>query len=134
MQPDLSDNADAFTVTDVQPHVLKAKASKNDADRPSYNQAIIGPHAKKWWQAMETELNTLENDLRAWTLVEHEPWMNVLPMTCAFCLKCFPSGLVKKFKARFFVCSDMQVKRIDFFETWAPMVKCTTVFLQPSWV
>jgi hypothetical protein len=101
MQPDLSDATGTLTVTDVdvQPHVLKAKASKNDADRPSYNQAINGPHTKKWWQAMETELNTLENDLRAWTLVKHEPWMNVLPMTWAFHLKHFPSCLVKKFKA-----------------------------------
>ena len=101
MQPDCSDDAGALTITDVQPHVLKAKASKNDADSPSYNQAMDSSHAKKWWQAMETEVNTLENDLWAWTLVKREPCMNVLPITWAFHLKHFQSGLVKKFKARF---------------------------------
>ncbi|KAL7485003.1 hypothetical protein ACHAW6_010599 [Cyclotella cf. meneghiniana] len=103
MQPDLSDDAGALTVTDVQPHVLKAKASRNDADSPVYNQAINGPHAEKWWQAI------------------------VLPMTWAFHLKRFPSGLVKKFKATFCVCSDMQVEGVDVFETWAPVVQWTIV-------
>jgi hypothetical protein len=107
--------------------VLKAKARKNDADSPSYNQTINSPHAEKWLQAMETELNTLENDLRAWTLVKNEPWMNVLPMTWAFHLKHFSGGLIKKFKARFCVCGGMQVEGVDVFETWAPVIQWTTV-------
>ncbi len=76
---------------------------------------------------METELTTLESNLHTWELVPHEPWMHVLPSTWAFHLKHFPNGLAKKFKARFCVRGDMQIKGVDFFETWAPVVQWNTV-------
>ncbi|KAL7476613.1 hypothetical protein ACHAW6_002460 [Cyclotella cf. meneghiniana] len=76
---------------------------------------------------MESELTTLESELRAWELVPREPWMHVLPSTWAFRLKRFPSGLAKKFKAHFCICGDRQVEGVDFFETWAPVIQWTTV-------
>eukprot|EP00804_Cyclotella_cryptica_P029262 CCRYP_011688-RA/>CCRYP_011688-RA protein AED:0.41 eAED:0.29 QI:0/0/0/1/1/1/2/0/509 len=92
LQPDLSDDLGSFTVTDVQPHILAAKNATNSADSPTYGQAINSPHAEKWWEAMESELTTLETDLQAWELVPREPWMHVLPSTWAFRLKRFPNG------------------------------------------
>ena len=123
LQPDLSDDPGSFTVTDVQPHILAAKSATNTANSPTYGQAINSPHAEKWWEAMETELTTLESDLQAWELVPHEPWMHVHPSTWAFRLKRFPNGLAKKFKARFCIRGDRQVEGVDFFETWAPVVQ-----------
>ncbi|KAL7484019.1 hypothetical protein ACHAW6_009661 [Cyclotella cf. meneghiniana] len=127
LQPDLVDDLASFTVTDVQPHILAASPVGNSSDSPTYSQAIHSPHAEKWWEAMETELTTLESDLQAWELVPREPWMHVLPSTWAFRLKRFPNGLAKKFKARFCVRGDMQIEGVDFFETWAPVVQWTTV-------
>jgi hypothetical protein len=106
---------------------LAAKSSSNPADSPTYSQAINSPHAEKWWEAMESELTTLESDLQAWELVPREPWMHVLPSTWAFRLKRFPNGLAKKFKARFCIRGDRQIEGVDFFETWAPVVQWTTV-------
>ena len=126
VQPDLSDELGSYTVTDMQPHILQAKASKRDADNPSYTQAMNSPNADKWYEAAQIELKTLE-DINAWSLVKREPWMKVLPMTWAFKLKRFPDGLAKKFKARFCVRGDRQIEGIDFFETWAPVVQWTTV-------
>ncbi len=40
----------------------------------------------------------------------------------------FPDGLIKKFKARFCARGDQQIKGIDFFETYAPVVQWTTIF------
>ena len=125
--PDLTDDVDAFTLQAVQPHVLQAKAKTSDADAPSYKQAMNSPDADKWYEAMETEFKTLEDDQKAWSLVKREPWMKVVPSTWAFRLKRYPDGLVKKFKARFCVRGDMQVEGIDYFETWAPVVQWTTV-------
>ena len=65
----------------IQPHILSAKSATNAADSPTYSQAINSPHAEKWWEAMESELTTLESDLLAWELVPREPWMHVLPST-----------------------------------------------------
>eukprot|EP00804_Cyclotella_cryptica_P000828 CCRYP_001075-RA/>CCRYP_001075-RA protein AED:0.12 eAED:0.13 QI:0/0/0/1/0/0.25/4/0/1066 len=78
LQPDLSDDNASFTITDVQPHLLTASPAGDTSDSPTYSQAIHSPHAEKWWDAMETELTTLESDLQAWELVPHEPWMHEL--------------------------------------------------------
>ena len=43
--------------------------------------------------------------------------------------KRFPDGLIKKFKARFCARGGMQLKGIDFFETYAPVVQWTTIRL-----
>eukprot|EP00956_Cyclotella_meneghiniana_P031963 scaffold85834_cov44-Cyclotella_meneghiniana.AAC.4 len=124
--PDLSDELGSYTITDMQPHILQAKANKHDADNPTYTQAMNSPNADKWYEAAQIELKTLE-DINAWSLVKREPWMKVLPMTWAFKLKRFPDGLAKKFKARFCVRGDRQIEGVDFFETWAPVVQWTTV-------
>ena len=126
-EPDLCDELGSYTITNVQPHLLTAGNSKNDSDSPSFTQAINGPFAEKWWDAMNTELETLEVDLQAWELVKRESWMNVLPSTWAFKLKRFPDGLVKKFKARFCVRGDLQKEGVDYFATWSPVVQWTTV-------
>ena len=123
---DLSDDLNDATITDVQPHILKAKLEA-DPDMPTYNQAMQSPHQEEWWNAMGEEMDTLENQLEAWSIVRREPWMNVLPSKWALKLKRFPDGLVKKFKARFCVRGDRQIEGVDFFETWAPVVQWTTV-------
>ena len=101
LQPDLSDDSLSMTITNVQPHLLKAKASKSDPDNPMWSQAMNSADVDRWWEAMSTEIETLEVDLKVWKLVKREPWMKVLPFTWAFCIKHFPDGLIKKFKACF---------------------------------
>eukprot|EP00804_Cyclotella_cryptica_P010321 CCRYP_012254-RA/>CCRYP_012254-RA protein AED:0.10 eAED:0.03 QI:0/0/0/1/1/1/3/0/1268 len=130
LQPDLSDDHASFTVTDVQPHLLTGSPAGDTSDSPTYSQAIHSPHAEKWWEAMDTQLTTLDSDLQVWELVPREPWMHVLPSTWAFRLKRFPNGLAKKFKARFCVLGDMQIEGVDFFETWAPVVHPQITLLQ----
>ena len=55
--------------------------------------------------------------------------MNVIRLTWAFKLKCYPDGLIKKFNARFYARGDMQLEGIDFFDTYAPVVQWTTIRL-----
>ena len=52
--------------------------------------------------------------------------MNVIKSTWVFKLKRYPDGLINKFKALFCDRGDMQLKGIYFFETYAPLVQCTT--------
>ena len=59
------------------------------------------PFVTNFWKAMEVELGTLENKMKAWTYVDRTPDMKVLPSTWAFKVKRYPDGSVKKFKARF---------------------------------
>ena len=85
-----------------------------------------GPYSDQFYDAMIEELNTLEQ-IGAWTKVPRKKSMNILKSTWAFKIKRFPSGLVRKFKARFCVRGDMQIEGVDFDETNAPVVNWITV-------
>ena len=73
---------------------------------------------------MELEIATIEN-INAWEVMEYnsKTMPNVIPSTWAFKCKRFPDGLIKKFKAHFCAQGDMQLEGINFFETYAPVVK-----------
>ena len=94
------------------PLALALKA--NSADNPNWYQAMNGPLADGYWDAMEKELNTLK-DKNSWKIVDRKPWMNVLPSTWAFKCKRYPDGSVRKLKARFCVRGDKQKEGIDYF-------------------
>ena len=55
--------------------------------------------------------------------------MNVINFTWAFKIKQYPEGTLCKLKARFFVRGFQQIKGIDYFETYAPVVSWMTVRL-----
>jgi hypothetical protein len=112
----------------IQPHALAAKRG-NDADNPSYDEAMSGEHQSEYYQAALVELKTLQDDLQCWELVRRTDDMNVLPSTWAFKCKRYPDGRIKKFKARFCARGDRQKEGIDFFETWSPVVQWQTVRL-----
>ena len=108
------------------PHPLLLSAKANDEDTPKWHQAMNGPYADKFQDACDTEIDTLK-DLNTWEKVERESWMNVIKSTWAFKVKRYPSGLIRKFKARFCVRGDMQIAGVDFDETFAPVVNWVTV-------
>ena len=109
MDPDLD------VPTDVNLLIFAAKA--NDQDNPS----------EGFWEAMKTEIDTLLT-LGAWALVPLEKGMQILPSTWAFRVMRFPSGLVKKLKARICVMGNQQVG-VDLFECYASVVSWTTMRL-----
>ena len=106
------------------PLVLAAKA--NDADNPRWHEATSGENSEGFWDAMWKEIKTLE-DKDVWEQVPREASMRVIPVTWAFKIKRFPSGLVRKLKARLCARGDMQKQGIDYFESFAPVVSWTTV-------
>ena len=88
---------------------------------------MYGPFQDDFWGAMEAKLDTLQNQMNSWELVPCTPDMHVLPSTWAFKIKCYPDGLIKKFKAHFCVCSDHQKEGVDYFETWALFAQWSTI-------
>ena len=117
---------DNGTLELLSPMALGAKA--NDADTPNYHQAMNGPNAPGFWEASRKEIETLVK-MGVWEVVKREPWMNVIPTTWAFKIKRFPSGLVRKLKARLCVRGDLEIENVHFWETFAPVVNWTTVRL-----
>jgi hypothetical protein len=115
------------TVEWMHPMLLGAKA--NSEDNPTWEEAMNRPNRKGYWEACEKKLNTFDSDKNAWDVVDHQPWMNVLPSTWAFKCKRFPSGDIRKLKARFCVRGDRQVEGGNYFDTFALVVNWTTVRL-----
>ena len=83
LKPDLADDVGSYSITDVQPHLLKAKAATHDADNPTYTRAMNSPVHDKWYESMVVEYETLLK-IKAWTLVKRTSEMSVLPVTWAF--------------------------------------------------
>ena len=55
--------------------------------------------------------------------------MNILSYTYAFKYKRFSGGHVKKSKSRFCAIGGEKIERVDYFETYAPVVIWTTILL-----
>ena len=55
--------------------------------------------------------------------------MNAIRSTWAYKCKMYADGLIKKLKAMFSAHRDQQLERIDFFDTYAPLVQWTTILL-----
>ena len=110
------------------PNALSAKVDDAEADTLTFTEAMNHPEADGFWKAAKAELETLKK-FCVWDEVQREPWMNVLPSVWAFRIKRYPTGLVRKLKARFCACGYRQIHNVDFFETYSPVVSWTTVRL-----
>ena len=64
----------------------------------------------------------------AWDIVDQYDYMNSINLTWDFKYKRYPDGLIKDCKAQFFARGNQQLEVIYFFETYAPVVQCTTVW------
>lgn len=107
-------------------HPLTLSVKANAEDNPRWEEALNGPDAEGYWQAMEAELDALCK-MNAWEVVPREQADRVIPSTWVFRCKRFPDGSVRKLKARFCVRGDQQIEGVDFFDTYAPVVSWTTV-------
>jgi hypothetical protein len=122
-----SGKVEELIVTYVHPLFLKAHSAASKADNPSWLEATRGKFANEYWKAMKLEIATLEA-IDAWSVIDRFDH-HIIASTWAFKCKRYPDGLIKKFKARFCARGDQQIKGIDFFETYAPVVQWRTIRL-----
>lgn len=114
---DLLTCQDSGVVDIVDPRVYATKVRCKDADTPTYQQAMNGPDATEYLQAMKLEIHTLIGQ-RTWKYVDRNrvpKGQNVFKGTWVFKLKRLPDGTAYRHKARFCARGDMQKEGIDFF-------------------
>ena len=92
-----------------------------------------GPDATEYLNAMKLEIQTLKSQ-NTWVTVDWPKDRSVLKGTWAFKLKHLPDGTAYQHKARFCAGGDVQIKGVDFFETYAPVVQWSTIRLLLSTV
>src|SRR5438045_2219605 len=88
---------------------------------PTFQQAINGPDADKWWQAMDKEKNALIKK-GVWKEMLKEPHMRVLPGK--WVLKIKRNG---EYKARWVVGGHRQRAGIDYNEVYAAVAKAMSI-------
>ena len=110
----------------VYPLVLEAKTDPRKSDNPSRNTAMNDPFRIDYWTQACKETRTLE-EMDDWEVVDRTDNMTFIDSVCAFKLKWFPDGLIKKCKVKFSARGDQQLEGVDFFETYASVVQWTTV-------
>ncbi|KAJ9507929.1 hypothetical protein QJQ45_021276 [Haematococcus lacustris] len=96
------------------------------SDTPTVLEALSGPHAEYWREAMHSELASLHAN-GTWTLVERPSGARVLPTKWVLKIKRDATGAIEKFKARLVAKGFMQVSGVDVGDVYAPVSKHTTL-------
>jgi transposase InsO family protein len=89
-------------------------------------QALEGPYAHFWAKAIIDEYLSIIGN-HTWLLVDHEPWMKVIPCKWVFTIKVDANGVPVRFKARLVAGGHKQEEGIDFEETYAPVSRLATM-------
>jgi len=108
----------------------KVQPSANPAGMPqeptNLRQALSGPQAKEWWEAVKAEYDALIHN-GTWELIPRPATGNIMGSTWKFKIKRNSDGSVQRYKARLCGRGDMQVHGVDFNEVFAPVVRYITI-------
>ena len=99
-----------------------------DPDTLTFHQAMSGEDADKYIEAMKEEIANLQR-INTWELVDRTAQMKVLKGTWAFRLKRTPDGVAYRYRSWFCVRGDQQEYGINYFETFAPVIQWSTIWL-----
>ncbi|KAH0655706.1 hypothetical protein KY285_030588 [Solanum tuberosum] len=86
----------------------------------------IANRSSEWRDAMACEMTALLHN-KTWSLVPHNPSMNVLGCKWVFRIKKNSAGTIELYKARLVAKGFHQQEGHDFFETFSSVVKPTTI-------
>ena len=113
-------------------HPMAFAAKANAEDTPNLKEAMSGPDAEGFVEAMKKEIEELEG-MEAWDVVPREMAIKtgrkILASTWAFKRKRYPDGSVKKLKARLVARGDQQIEGVDYFDSFSPVVQWSTIRL-----
>ena len=111
---------------DPAPTLRAATATQQQPLPTSYRSAVAAEDAALWTDAMDTELRML-HELNVWTLVPPPSGARIIPTKWIYTKKYNPDGSLRKYKARLVVSGNQQTQGEDYFSSFSPVVKQSSV-------
>jgi hypothetical protein len=88
----------------------------------SFEEAIHGKQSREWKLAIKDQLCSLEAN-HTWEVVDKPKGANLISTKWVFKVKMLPNGQIDKYKARLCARGFTQEYGVDYFETFAPVIR-----------
>ena len=108
------------------PEVVNSARSESNENPPTFAAAMASGNAAEWLAACQEEMKSLET-MDVFEEVERPRGRKIVGSKWVLRIKRGPNGEVEKYKARLVAKGFTQVEGIDYDETFAPVVKFTTL-------
>ena len=95
---------------------------------PNLKEALASPDAIFWKEAVNDEMDSLISN-KTWKLVELPPGCKTIGCKWVLRKKLKPDGTIDKFKARLVAKGFKQKADLDFFDTFSPVTRITSIRL-----
>ncbi len=105
---------------------MVASASQADDEPISYSDAMAGPEANLWLDAMNTEIHSMYSN-EVWKLVDLPDGIKPIGCKWIYKKKRGPDGNVETFKARLVAKGYTQKEGIDYEDTFSPVAMLKTI-------
>ena len=112
---------------DRRGNIININLAESYFIEPKYfHQAINSPESEKWKEAIEKELDNM-NDHQVWEVVDKKENDKLLNCTWVFKIKKDSENAATEYKARLCVQGFKQTEGLDYFTTFAPTGKLTSL-------
>ena len=95
-------------------------------DPNTYSEAMASRYAAFWREAVNDEMDSILSN-NTWVLVDLPPGSNTIGCKWVFRKKYKINGTIQTFKARLVAKGFRQREGIDYFDTYAPVARITSI-------
>ena len=129
-EDETSSNRDhgTYIIGGNMPMMTSYMATDKIAAPTTYKQMLKSPQVELWKEAMRDEYRSLMKN-GTWEVVPIPQGRNILSSKWVFVLKKNAQGEIVRYKARLVVRGFEQVYKVDYDNTWAPVVRHETLRL-----